>query len=507
MNPDTARERRLLWLIAALGAWQCLTMPVFAQEAYYWCYSQHPDLSYYDHPPMVAWMMWVGTRLFGDNVVGIRLGTWLCGIGTAWIGLAWLRRLDASAWVRSGWLVCSCAMPMLLATHFLATPDPPLVFWWAVTIYALWRTRDSSGRGALGWWLLAGFAAGCALLSKYIAAFLAVGGLMVVLFDPAMRRQLRRPGIYLGVLAAAVTFLPVVMWNVANDFESFRFQTEGRWERSRLGVRWIGAFLVSQFGLLHPVIALAMPMASWWSVRRMRAGDRGVLWMVAFGLPMPLFFLANSLLIQVKVNWLVPCFLPMAALAMTWWQSTGRRELKPQATRIAERVMIGTMWLFGLGAPLVHLVPQSSGSSWHQWDRIAERAEFWEEQLDGQDGVEGNVFFFASGDRDAAQLSLHLARRDERMTPDHQLEFVMAQNVFGERSLQFDHWEPVTKHVGQDAIYVLLRPEDRPREIEKLHQHFERVQLSEHLELGVFGLKLGTADIYTAHGYRGPQVK
>ncbi|MEZ6036931.1 MAG: glycosyltransferase family 39 protein [Planctomycetota bacterium] len=500
-------ERRLLWLGVALAAWQCLTMPVFAQEAYYWCYAQRPDLSYYDHPPMVAWMMWLGTQVFGDNVVGIRLGTFLCGVGTTWIGLAWLRRVDASAWVRRGWVVCACAMPMLVATHFLATPDPPLVFWWAVTIYAMWRTRDAQGRGAIGWWLLAGFAAGCALLSKYIAAFLAVGGLGVLLLDPAMRRQLRRPGIYLGVLAAVVTFMPVVLWNVANDFESFRFQTEGRWQRADLGVGWLLDFLGSQLGLLHPVIALALPAACLWGLRRALAGDRPVTWLLAFGLPMPLFFLANSLFIQVKINWLVPCFLPLAALALVWWQATGRRELSPRTTRFVERLMIGTALALGIGAPLVRLLPQRSGSSWHEWDRVAERAEHWEEQLDAQDGVEGNVFFFASDYRDAAQLSLHLTRRHQLMEPGHQLEFVLAQNVFGKQALQFDHWEPACEHVGEDAIYVLPRPDGRPGELELLRQHFDSVELSERLQVGAFGIERGTVDIYTARCYRGPGVR
>src|SRR5262245_56411633 len=63
--------------VAATGAWLALTLPVFAQEAYYWAYAQHPDLSYFDHPPMVAWLIWFGTLLFGDGVVGVRLGTWL----------------------------------------------------------------------------------------------------------------------------------------------------------------------------------------------------------------------------------------------------------------------------------------------------------------------------------------------------------------------------------------------------------------------------------------------
>lgn len=497
----TRQERWLLLGTVAVSAWLCLTMPVFAQEAYYWSYAQYPDLSYFDHPPMVAWLIWLGTNVLGDGVVGLRLGTLLCGVGTGWLGLLWLRDLGCEPWVRAGWLVCSLAMPMLSATHFLTTPDPPLVFFWTLTLFCLWRARD----GKLGWWALAGVAAGAALLSKYAAAFLAVSGFLLLLADPAMRRQWRRPGPYLGVLLAAITFLPVVAWNVGNDFESFRFQTEGRWSKAAIGVRWLGEFVGGQIGVIHPVIALLIPVAAWWVGKKALRRDMPATWLLATGLPMPLFFLANSLFIQVKINWLAPCFLPLAAIVMTWWSGTGRLQTHVRTTRVLTRVMLASVVLFAVAAPMIRWVPQSSGSSWSGWDEIAARAEYWEEQLDKRDGIEGNVFFFASGYRDAAQLFRALKMHMYVMPADHDFEAVMAQNVFGETALQFDHWEPTASHIGQNAIYVLPRPDDRPRELEKLRRHFKSVQKLERVRTMKFGWCVAEADIYEAIEYRGPQ--
>ena len=45
-------------------------IPITPQEAYYWYYSQNPDLSYFDHPPAAAYSIWIGTQLFGDTVFG-----------------------------------------------------------------------------------------------------------------------------------------------------------------------------------------------------------------------------------------------------------------------------------------------------------------------------------------------------------------------------------------------------------------------------------------------------
>ena len=55
------------------------------QEAYYWVWSLHPDLSYFDHPPMVAYSIRLFTIFWGDTIYGIRLPAILYGAGTTMI--------------------------------------------------------------------------------------------------------------------------------------------------------------------------------------------------------------------------------------------------------------------------------------------------------------------------------------------------------------------------------------------------------------------------------------
>ena len=188
---------------------------------------------------------------------------------------------------------------------------------------------------------------------------------------------------------------------------------------------------------------------------------------------------------------------------MWWWRSTGLHLQRPRTTRVLSRIVVGSAIAFVVLAPLVRFAPQTSGSSWQGWGRIAERAEYWEEVVDAQDGVEGNVFFFASGYRDAAQLSLSLSGYMQFMPARHEFEPVLAHNVLSEPALQFDHWEPTEKHVGQNAIYVLLRPDDRPRELLKLAAHFESYKQLERVRVEHFGYVMAEADIIEAIGYRG----
>ncbi len=83
-------EGKALLASVALGVWLCLAMPVFSQEAYYWSYAQHPALSYFDHPPMVAWLIWLGTQVLGDGALGIRVCTLLCALTVLLFALPFL---------------------------------------------------------------------------------------------------------------------------------------------------------------------------------------------------------------------------------------------------------------------------------------------------------------------------------------------------------------------------------------------------------------------------------
>lgn len=499
----------MLLLVAVASAWLCATLPVFSQEAYYWTYAQHPDLSYFDHPPMVAWLIWLGTSVFGDGSIGVRFGTWACGVGISGLGALFARELGLGRTGQSLWILLSFASPILTMTHFLANPDPALVCCWTLVMLAMWKARE----GSLRWWMVAGVAAGAALLSKYSAAFLAVSGVLLLAFDEKLRRQLRRPGPWLAVLLAAVVFLPVVIWNIRNDFESFRFQTEGRFVNAKLGVRWLSEYVGEQSLILHPVLTIGIAISLVWLVRRVRY-DARAMWLLAFGAPLPAWFLANSLLIQVKINWLAPAVVPLLLGVVIWWEERGR-------TALSSRVARAAVWSLALVplaipfSPALSLVPPGRGSSWTGWDEIAARAEHWEDEVDPKDGVEGNIFYFAADYRDAAQLgrSLLLRRRAEPApTPDNRqqdnfdFEPTLAQNVIGIRALQFDHWTNPRERIGQDALFVLPRPHQRDEMVRKVSQRFASIEMVERVAIKRLGIHIVDVDLYVCRGYKGPDA-
>ncbi len=102
-----------------------LLIELTPQEAYYWNYAMHPALSYFDHPPMVAWVISAGQFLLGKSELGVRIGGLflnllstglLYALGQLWFG----RR--AGLWAA----LLFQLLPLFFVYGVLITPDVPL---------------------------------------------------------------------------------------------------------------------------------------------------------------------------------------------------------------------------------------------------------------------------------------------------------------------------------------------------------------------------------------------
>ena len=71
-------------LLLLLRAVMAALLPLSGDEAYYWLWSQHLSLGYYDHPPAIAWLIRFGTLLLGDTELGVRLSGVLLSLPATW---------------------------------------------------------------------------------------------------------------------------------------------------------------------------------------------------------------------------------------------------------------------------------------------------------------------------------------------------------------------------------------------------------------------------------------
>ncbi len=281
---------------------------LFPEEAYYWNYAAHLDIGYLDHPPMVAWLIHVGTALFGDCEFGVRIGLVLCSLVTAFFVFRLTALLFDFSAARTAALL-SQMLPFFFLTGFMITPDAPLTACWAGALYFL---ALALLRGNARAWLGLGMCLGVGMLSKYTIALLGPATLLFIALDPQSRRWLRHPAPYAAVLLSIAIFSPVIIWNARHRWASFAFQSADRVaEARRFSTHEL---LLAILALLTPVVAILV-----WKTLRGRSDDLRQRMFARIYTLVPLsVFLLFSFTHRVKLNWTGPLWLAVVpAVAAT----------------------------------------------------------------------------------------------------------------------------------------------------------------------------------------------
>ena len=153
--------------------------PLTFDEAYYWMWSKHLAGGYYDHPPMVAFVIRAGTLIAGDSEFGVRLVSILLALPMSFAIYRSTEILfDGTRTAASATILLNVTLMAAVGT-LIVTPDAPLLVAASFVLFFLAKVLET-GRGV--WWLAVGAASGCALLSKYTAMFF---GPAIVIWCPS----------------------------------------------------------------------------------------------------------------------------------------------------------------------------------------------------------------------------------------------------------------------------------------------------------------------------------
>ena len=316
-----------LWALAlAVKLSIAYGFPLFADEAYYWVWSKHLSLSYFDHPPFVAWILSIGRALepFGNS---IRWPIVIVGHSTALIWLKLLQPTLSREKLLLWFLIC-LLNPMTGVGSIVATPDVPLAFFWSLSILFLLRGLDTR---KLIWYLAFGAVAGLGFCAKYHMVLFLPIALIFISFERRWKE------VVLAYLP--VTFLmtilfagPVLVWNQQHDWASFKFQlNHGLGKATDLS--FVGEYLGAQIGLIFPTILFL-------ALRPKRLMTHR--WALYFGWTPVVFFFISSFRGRVEPNWTSIALPSLFLLAVL--KSSGHRLIK------------GTLAIWGMG--LILLVSQ-----------------------------------------------------------------------------------------------------------------------------------------------------
>ena len=317
-------HRAALVVIAALVVyrlWYVTRLELIADEAYYFLWAKHLDWSYFSKGPGVATVIWLGTRLFGDTVFGIRFFSVLLSAGTGYC-LYRLGRKLFDGQVGFFALLLAVITPLFAIGGVLMTIDPISMFFWAAAALAFWRAKDEEG---VGFWLLTGLLVGLGMLGKYTNVAQLFCFLLFCATSPLYRRCLRRKNFWLMIVVALLCLTPVLIWNYQNHWVTF----EHLWHRGALDSKWHFSakeflkFIGGQGAAYSPLLfigVIAAAVAGTWRVARAEKPDPRVHYLVALFWPLFLFYALLSLNKAAEANWTVPSYFSGFPLAVFVWR-------------------------------------------------------------------------------------------------------------------------------------------------------------------------------------------
>lgn len=335
-------KKHRLWLLLAFSAVIRLLVAAFTElgndEVYYINYALYPDLSHFDHPPMVGWFIQLfSLNLLFDSEVFIRLGPVVAGTLNTWlIYLIGKKLKDETTGWHAALLYTSSIYCFVIAGIFIM-PDAPQTLFWLLSVSLLLdiAKAGSESKSGLNAMLLLGLTAGLALLSKYTSIFLFTGaGLYFLIFD---RKWLFKWQTYAAVIISLLVFLPVILWNIHYDFISFAFHSD-RIEvvKNVLRPDLFGIELGGQIFYNNPVtfVLVALGLSAFFH-GRFPDQKPELRMLVAIALPVILLFLGFSLFRRTLPHWTGPAYMtliPLAALyirTITKGGQTGKSFAKP----------------------------------------------------------------------------------------------------------------------------------------------------------------------------------
>ena len=374
------RVLAVAWVLATtLIRFICIgPLPLGNGEAYYYSWSRFLDWSYYDHPPLVAWMVRL-TTLFGSSTAAVRLGPILAAgaLGLILYHLAERLYRPRAAFFA---LVLVTALPVFLGSSFILNPEAPLAPLWVGFLFVLegMRRRDGWHRP-----LLAGVLLGFAFLAKYTALLLVPATLIYVGSSVPARRWLRRPSFYAGGVVALVIALPVLIWNESRGWPSLHLHFveratatlpvagENRMNQlvalsSSSAAGLLGGFLrvvvgqlISYSPLLAPLLIIALVRSS----RQARRDDRS-LFIAAFSWTILLPLLAAMTRFQdAEQHWTMVAFIPAVIAAGHFVDENWSRNRLVRSATLAGVVLSGVMFILAnvhaRSAALLRMIPAS----------------------------------------------------------------------------------------------------------------------------------------------------
>ena len=224
----STQQKALLGLFLGLKVLLIFLLPLTGDEAYFIVWGQSPALGYYDHPPMVGWLL-SAMGLVADHLVWYRSFAFIAAIVISVLIYKLVMLHSNNAVLESQkqialWLAMAFFISPISLMFVVTANDTVLVLFSMLGVYFFAKNIQQHR-----WWdaFWAGLFLGLAFLAKYFAAFMLIGLLAYSLYN--WQKIHRGQFIFmlllvLGAIAENLYFNATSCWN--NILFNFFSRTE-----------------------------------------------------------------------------------------------------------------------------------------------------------------------------------------------------------------------------------------------------------------------------------------
>ncbi|MBY0113460.1 MAG: glycosyltransferase family 39 protein [Phycisphaerales bacterium] len=300
----------------------CFLCPyhLIEDEAQYWVWSTRPDWSYYSKGPGIAWSIWLSVKALGLSEFGVRA---LAPIYSALAAFALAGLAADAARDRRAALAAAAIFfltPLFLLNGlFLMTIDGPLLAFWSIACWAIFRAAFRASARA---WLIAAAAVAVGFLFKYtLALFIPSALIALALAHPALHSRWKS----LAPAALAVALLglvPIAIWNAQHDWPAIKHllghaklpggDVAPTPTSAPFTLKYFFEFLGIQLAAVGPALGLML------AARRFTADPEtnpAARFLLALGFPTLALYTLMSVFTSVEGNWAMAAFLSLTSLA------------------------------------------------------------------------------------------------------------------------------------------------------------------------------------------------
>jgi 4-amino-4-deoxy-L-arabinose transferase-like glycosyltransferase len=482
-----------LLLISLFRVYFILTGPfdLSPDEAHYWEWSRHLDWSYYSKGPMIACLIYLGTSLLGDTVLGVRIFAVVLSAASSFLLYLMGKELyDEKTGLVSALLVQ--IVPLYSVYGVLFTIDSPFMFFWILSLYLFHRLIQRHLHDARKilfdyYWLLLGVSIGLGLLTKYTMAFFYISGFLFMLSSKDTRELLRTSGPYTALIISLAVFSPVIFWNAANGWVTLK-HTAGQAhvaEGLKISAKSFFEFTGSQLGVITPVLFILIAIALW----RLRRDRRGsfLFWL---SMPTIAFFFFKSLQGKVQANWALPGYATGFIAFSAYHVKDFLTSKKGRKMLIISGILLPFIITIFAHFPAILHLPQEKDPTKKLvgWRELGAEASMIYSEM----SLSAPVFIFSDKYQVSSELAFYM--------DSHPATYCIN---LGRRMNQYDLWPGFEEFIGYNAVFVRTSHNELPEEVGVVFESCQKQPVS----IKTKQKKIMKFTIFKCYDFKGMKIK